>query len=117
MLSSDVDMVIIATPHNSLAQIAKATCDAGKHVLIEKPAARGSQELTAVMQAAEQARVLVRVGFNHRYHRAFQKAKQLVDDGAIGELMFIRARYGHGGRIGLRSRMAGENLNYLVEAN
>ena len=43
---------------------------------------------------------LVRVGFNHRYHRALQKAHQLVNSGAIGPLMFLRARYGHGGRIG-----------------
>jgi len=44
--------------------------------------------------------VLVRVGFNHRYHRAFRKARTLFDDGVLGEMMFIRARYGHGGRIG-----------------
>ncbi len=42
----------------------------------------------------------VRVGFNHRYHRALRKARELVDAGAIGELMFIRGLYGHGGRIG-----------------
>jgi predicted dehydrogenase len=40
------------------------------------------------------------VGFNHRYHRAFRKARELVDSGALGELMFVRARYGHGGRLG-----------------
>lgn len=40
------------------------------------------------------------VGFNHRYHRAFRKARQLVDEGALGPLMFCRARYGHGGRVG-----------------
>jgi predicted dehydrogenase len=42
----------------------------------------------------------VRVGFNHRYHRAFQQARRLVDSGALGELLFVRARYGHGGRPG-----------------
>jgi predicted dehydrogenase len=40
------------------------------------------------------------VGFNHRYHRAFRKARELVASGAMGELMFLRARYGHGGRLG-----------------
>jgi predicted dehydrogenase len=45
--------------------------------------------------------VRVRVGFNHRYHRAFQQARRLVDSGALGELLFLRARYGHGGRLGL----------------
>ena len=40
------------------------------------------------------------VGFNHRYHRALQKAKEIVNSGQLGDLMFLRARYGHGGRIG-----------------
>ena len=42
----------------------------------------------------------VRVGFNHRYHPALLKAKELVNAGELGELMFVRGRYGHGGRIG-----------------
>jgi predicted dehydrogenase len=40
------------------------------------------------------------VGFNHRYHRSLRKAKEIVESGALGELMFIRARYGHGARLG-----------------
>lgn len=96
----DVDIVIIATLHATLAEIANGAVSKGKHVLIEKPAARYADELTPVMLAAEKTGALARVGFNHRYHRAFRKARELVDQNAIGELMFIRARYGHGGRIG-----------------
>jgi len=40
------------------------------------------------------------VGFNHRYHPAVRKAKELVSSGALGELMYLRGRYGHGGRPG-----------------
>src|SRR6185295_2401631 len=40
------------------------------------------------------------VGFNHRFHPALQKAREIVDTGALGPLMFIRGRYGHGGRTG-----------------
>jgi predicted dehydrogenase len=69
-------------------------------VLIEKPAARSAAELAMVREAAAKAGVLVRVGFNHRYHRAFRKAREIVDSGALGEMMFIRGRYGHGGRPG-----------------
>jgi predicted dehydrogenase len=43
---------------------------------------------------------LVRVGFNHRYHPALLKARELFEAGALGELMFVRGRYGHGGRVG-----------------
>jgi predicted dehydrogenase len=40
------------------------------------------------------------VGFNHRYHPALLKARELIDAGELGELMFVRGRYGHGGRKG-----------------
>jgi predicted dehydrogenase len=42
----------------------------------------------------------VRVGFNHRYHPALLQAFEMVRKGEIGELMFLRGRYGHGGRLG-----------------
>jgi predicted dehydrogenase len=69
-------------------------------VLVEKPAGIRPEALTPVIDAADQAGALVRVGFNHRYHPAFQKARQLVEAGELGELMFLRGRYGHGGRVG-----------------
>ncbi len=96
----EVEIVVIATLHDSLAEITLAAIEAGKHVLVEKPAARNPAELEPVMAAAERHGVKVHVGFNHRYHRAFRKARELFEAGALGELMFIRARYGHGGRIG-----------------
>lgn len=97
---ANVDVVIVATPHNVLAEITGAAIQEGKHVLVEKPAARHVEELRPLVTAAETRGVLVRVGFNHRYHRAFQKAREIVDSNALGRLMFLRARYGHGGRIG-----------------
>ncbi len=96
----DVDVVIVATTHDALAEITLAAVKMGKHVLVEKPSARNAAELEPVINASEQRRVLVRVGFNHRYHRAFRKARELYDAGALGAPMYIRARYGHGGRSG-----------------
>ena len=96
----DVDMVVIAVPHHALAEITHAAIHAGKHVLVEKPAARHVSELRPLVVMTERKDVLVRVGFNHRYHRAFRQARQIVDSGVLGPLMFLRARYGHGGRIG-----------------
>lgn len=95
-----VDIVIVATINDSLAQIAETAAAAGKHVLVEKPAARTVAEIDAVIEAARGSGSLVRVGFNHRYHPALQKARAIVDAGAIGDLMFLRGRYGHGGRVG-----------------
>ncbi|HEX7598274.1 MAG TPA: Gfo/Idh/MocA family oxidoreductase [Polyangia bacterium] len=98
--AADVDIVVVATPHDSLAEITLKAIRAGKHVLVEKPAARSAAELQPVADEAERLGALVRVGFNHRYHRAFRKARELCTSGALGELMFLRARYGHGGRLG-----------------
>jgi predicted dehydrogenase len=95
-----VDVVIAATPHDLLAPIAATAAAAGKHVLIEKPGARRAAELRAVAEAARRTGVLVRVGFNHRFHRAFQKAHEIFSSGLLGEPLFVRGRYGHGGRAG-----------------
>ena len=95
-----VSIVIISTLHDTLAEIAHGAVAAGKHVLIEKPAARRAAELAGLAEAAAASGSLVRIGFNHRYHRALQKAHDLVTSGALGPLMFLRARYGHGGRVG-----------------
>lgn len=95
-----IDMVVVATLHDSLAEITLAAIAAGKHVLVEKPAARSAAELEPVITAAKNNNIKVRVGFNHRYHRSLQKAKEIVDSGLLGELMFVRARYGHGARLG-----------------
>lgn len=98
--SPEVEVVIVATLHDSLAEITRSAAEAGKHVLVEKPAARNAAELEPVILAAAKHGVKVHVGFNHRYHRSLRKAKEIVDSGALGELMFVRARYGHGARIG-----------------
>ena len=96
----EVDIVIVATLHDSLARISLAAIMSGKHVLVEKPAARNAKELEPVIEASEQKGIKVHVGFNHRYHRSLLKAREIIDLGKLGELMFIRARYGHGGRVG-----------------
>ena len=100
IVSPEVSVVVVSTLHDSLAEIAGAAIAAGRHVLVEKPAARRAAEIEPLIPMAAARGLKVRVGFNHRYHRALRKARALVDEGALGELMFLRARYGHGGRIG-----------------
>jgi predicted dehydrogenase len=95
-----VSAVIVATSNDALPAITRSAIEAGKHVLVEKPAARDAAEIASLPALARQHGVLVRVGFNHRYHRGFVQARRIVDSGDLGPLMFVRARYGHGGRIG-----------------
>jgi len=95
-----IDIVIVSTTNDKLAAISLAAIKAGKHVLVEKPAGRNSKEITDVIKLAKKNKVMVKVGFNLRYHPALMKARDIVDSGVMGPLMFIRGRYGHGGRIG-----------------
>ncbi len=95
------DLVVVATTHDQLAGLTLAAVEGGCHVLVEKPAARSAAELAPVVEAAERLRRIVKVGFNHRFHPALLKARAIVDSGALGPLMFIRGRYGHGGRPGM----------------
>lgn len=95
-----VDAVFVATPHNLFAPITLTAVQAGKHVLVEKPAALNVRELEPIIAETKKKGICLKVGFNHRYHPAFIRAREVVDSGALGPLLFIRARYGHGGRIG-----------------
>jgi predicted dehydrogenase len=97
---SQVDAVIVATINSELAKISAAAIRAGKHVIVEKPAGISVQQIDELIALEKKHGVRVRVGFNHRYHPAFQKAREIFASGVMGELMFLRARYGHGGRIG-----------------
>jgi predicted dehydrogenase len=95
-----VHAVIVSTLNASLAPIALAAVRAGKHVLVEKPGALNSAQLRVLRDAARSAGVRVRIGYNHRFHPALQKAHALLAAGELGPLMFLRGRYGHGGRKG-----------------
>lgn len=106
----EVSIVIVAATNNMLAEITRAAVESGKHVLVEKPAARHSTELKNIADTAQKKGVCVRVGFNHRYHPALQKAHQLINTGEAGELMFIRGRYGHGGRLGYEKEWRADPL-------
>ena len=97
---SSVDAVIVSVLNNSLAPIARAAIKAGKHTLIEKPAGVSVAEIDELIALAAENHVQVRVGYNHRFHPALLRARELVDSGTLGPLMFLRGRYGHGGRVG-----------------
>jgi predicted dehydrogenase len=96
----EVTAVIVSTVNSALAPITLAAVQAGKDVLVEKPGAIETRALEEIESAAQRTGSLVRIGYNHRYHPAFLKANELIAKKDLGDLMFIRARYGHGGRTG-----------------
>jgi predicted dehydrogenase len=104
----DVDAVVVATPNGFLAEIAIAALKAHKHVLVEKPMGRNASEALQMAGAATAARRVLKVGFNHRYHPGLARARALVEEGAIGKVINLRARYGHGGRPGYEKEWRGD---------
>ena len=97
---SAVDAVVVSVLNSSLAPIARKAIVAGKHTLIEKPAGVSVAQIDELIKLSHEHGVQVRVGYNHRFHPGLLKARELIDAGAIGPLMFLRGRYGHGGRLG-----------------
>jgi predicted dehydrogenase len=94
------DVVVVAATNDHLTPLATVAVRAGKHVVVEKPAARTAGELEPLVALAREKGVVVKVGYNHRFHPAAQKARAILDSGACGDVMFVRGRYGHGGRVG-----------------
>lgn len=100
LLGLEPEVVVVATTHDQLAPLAAQALNGGAHVLVEKPAGLGTWQVEELSRAAERSSRLVKVGFNHRFHPGLARAAAEVHSGRHGELMHIRARYGHGGRPG-----------------
>ena len=97
------DVVVVATIHSDLSSLAVLALESGAHVLVEKPAGRCYEDVAKIEQAAKTAGRLVKVGFNHRFHPAIHRSITEALSGQHGDIMFARARYGHGGRLGYES--------------
>jgi predicted dehydrogenase len=100
LLDSGADVVVVATVHDQLAALAERALESGAHVLVEKPAAVSSAQVERLIECQRAGGRLVKVGFNHRFHPGIARAAEEVHSGRHGELMYVRGRYGHGGRQG-----------------
>ena len=96
----ELDAVIVATPNKYLEIISLVALQRRIHVLCEKPLGRNILESERMVKAASENGAILKTGFNHRHHPAIWKAHELVANGEIGHIYFIRCIYGHGGRPG-----------------
>jgi predicted dehydrogenase len=87
---SRVEALYICTPHHLHLEHAKLAADAGKHLLIEKPIARSVLEGREIVSAAERAGVTLMVAENYRFLPAVQKAKELIENGSLGDVRLIQ---------------------------
>ncbi|HQE93746.1 MAG TPA: Gfo/Idh/MocA family oxidoreductase [Anaerolineae bacterium] len=84
----DVDAVVISTPHHLHVPLGIQAAQAGKHVIVEKPMATTLNDADALIAACKNAGVLCSSKEGSvRYQPATAKAKELIAQGAIGELM------------------------------
>ncbi|MDX6715473.1 MAG: hypothetical protein QOH30_2031 [Baekduia sp.] len=100
LLALKPDVVVVATSHDQLAPNSVAALEAGSHVLVEKPAGIGVADVDRIAAAAQAAGKVAKVGFNHRFHPAIAQAIETARSGRFGDVLFLRGRYGHGGRPG-----------------
>ena len=94
--ASDVEAVVIATPHPSHADLAIRALEAGKHVLCEKPMATSLSDAVRIEQAAARSQqVFMALPFDRS--PAMEEAKRLIDSGAIGRVSMADAVLAHRG--------------------
>jgi myo-inositol 2-dehydrogenase/D-chiro-inositol 1-dehydrogenase len=91
--SPEIDLIDIATPNDTHAEIAIAAAKAGKMVMCEKPLGRNAAEAEAMVQAVESAKVANSVWYNYRRVPAVTLAKQIIDEGQLGKIFHYRAKF------------------------
>jgi predicted dehydrogenase len=96
---ADVDAVILATPHSAHLPETLAAAAAGKHVYVEKPMALNTAQCDSMIQACRNAGVKLAVNKVLHFREAATAAKKLIDEGAIGEVRMITARYTYVGSL------------------
>lgn len=97
---TDLEAVIVTAPNHLHAPMSIAALSSGKHVLCEKPLARNPEEAKQIVDAAIKNNVKLKCGFTLRHHQGIRQAREWFDKGSVGELIFLRCRYGMCGRPG-----------------
>jgi len=91
LADKNVDAVFIMTPEHLHHDMTIAALAAGKHVYIEKPLAHTIEEGFEIVRAWEKSGKIVQVGTQNRSSSLYKRAKELVDQGMIGDVHFVRA--------------------------
>jgi myo-inositol 2-dehydrogenase/D-chiro-inositol 1-dehydrogenase len=89
----DIDLIDIATPNDTHAEIAIAAAQAGKMVMCEKPLGRTATEAEQMVAAVEKAQVRNMVWYNYRRVPAVTLLKSLLDEGRFGRIFHYRAKF------------------------
>ena len=99
LLDQDLDAVIICAFNDVLAEYTIEALKKNIHVFCEKPPARTVEELMSVSAQYLKTNVVLKYGFNHRYHYSVIEAKRMISEGKFGKLISARGVYGKAGSI------------------
>ena len=99
-----LEAVVIATPVPTHYELAKQALEAGKHVLVEKPPAMRAAEMDELVALAGNRDLVLMPGHLLLYHPGVQKLKELIDGGALGEVLCV-----YGNRVNLGIVRSNEN--------
>ena len=91
----EIEAVYISLPNTLHCEWSIKALEAGKHVLCEKPLSRHPDEVEAAFDAAERTGRLLSEAFMYRHNPQTKRAKELVDEGAIGELRLVRSTFSY----------------------
>jgi predicted dehydrogenase len=86
-----IDAVVFATPHSQHPDQVRRAAAAGKHVFVEKPFALTLAEADRMLDAADEARIVLAVGFNRRFHPSMARLRDAVRSGRLGTIVTISA--------------------------
>lgn len=95
--NKDIDAVSICVSNHLHAEITIAALRAGKHVLCEKPMATTLPDCEAMVRTAEETGKKLLIGHNQRLTPAHKRARKLIEEGLIGDILTFRTTFGHGG--------------------
>jgi len=101
----EIDAVYIATIHPLHAALAIKAAKAKKHILVEKPISMNHAEATAMVDAARENDVFLMEAFMYRCHPQIQRMVELIQDGEIGEVRYIRSTFGFQSNFNPQSRL------------
>jgi len=94
---ADIEAVVITTPHATHGHLVVKAARAGKHVLVQKPLATTIEDADAAVHEVRKAKVKVLVEPSMHLVPANQKAKELINEEAIGKICYAQGRIGHAG--------------------
>ncbi len=109
----EIELVVINTPSHTHYQLAKEAMEAGKHVLLEKPAAATVEQVRRLFEISNETGKKLMIYQNRRYDSEFMAAREVIESGRLGELIEVHLRYDRY-RIAISPKIFKESSGYAA---